>query len=137
MRPTWRRSSTSSQSVPVGVRRADATSTIRSTWPRRLMMCCANAVPRSKRSVTLATRQPSCSSPTRFATGTRTSSRNSSQKWSSPSMVRIGRTVMPSLCIGRISQRDPLVLGGVGVGADEQLAVVGDLRRGCTRSSGR
>ena len=78
------------------------------------MMCCANAVPRSKRSVTLATRQPSFSSPTRFATGTRAPSRNTSQKWLSPSIVRIGRTSTPGWCMSRISQVMPRCFGASG-----------------------
>ena len=64
------------------------------------------------------------------ATGTRTSSRNSSQKWLSPSMVRIGRTSTPGWCMSRISQVMPLCLGAVGVGAHQQLAVVGHVRPG-------
>ena len=75
------------------------------------MMCCANAVPRSKRSVTLATRQPSFSAPTRFSTGTRASSRKTSQKWLSPSIVRIGRTFTPGWCMSRMSQVMPLCFG--------------------------
>ena len=91
------------------------------------MMCCANAVPRSKRSVTLATRQPSFSAPTRFSTGTRASSRKTSQKWLSPSIVRIGRTVDARLVHVEDQPGDARVLRRVGVGADEQLAVVGDV----------
>ncbi len=75
------------------------------------MMCWAKAVPRSNRSVTLVTRQPSFSSPTRSETGTRASSRNTSQKWLSPSIVFMGRTSTPGWCMSRISQVMPLCLG--------------------------
>ncbi len=78
------------------------------------MMCWAKAVPRSKRRVTLVTRQPSFSSPTRLVTGTRAPSRNTSQKWLSPSMVFMGRTSTPGWCMSRISQVIPLCLGASG-----------------------
>ena len=100
--------------MPSAVRRAWASATSFRTWARIVMMCCANAVPRSKRSVTLVTRQPSFSAPTRLATGTRTSSRNTSQKWLSPSIVRIGRTSTPSLRMSRISHEMPLCFGASG-----------------------
>ena len=60
-----------------------------------------NAVPRSKLNVTIATRQPSFSAPTRLATGMRTSSRNISLNSLSPCAVRIGRTSRPGTSIGR------------------------------------
>ncbi len=65
------------------------------------------AVPRSKLSVTMATRQPSFSLPTRFATGTRTSSKNTSQNSVLPSMVRSGRTSIPGRRMGTISHVMP------------------------------
>ena len=86
-----------------------------------------NAVPRSKLSVTLVTRQPSFSSPTSCSAGTRTSSRNTSQNSDEPSIVSIGRTSMPGRSIGQDEPRDALVLGRVGVGAREQLAELPDL----------
>ena len=55
----------------------------------------------------MATRQPSFSSPTRLATGTRTSSRNSSLNSDEPRTVRSGRTSMPGVSIGRMSQVMP------------------------------
>ena len=94
------------------------------------MMCCAKAVPRSKRSVTLVTRQPSFSSPTRFATGTRASSRNTSQKWLSPSMRAHRAHLDAGLVHVEDQPGDALVLRRVGVGAHEQLAVVGDVGAG-------
>ena len=66
------------------------------------------AVPRSKPNVTIVTRQPSFSSPTRLATGTRTSSRNSSANSVDPAMVRSGRTSMPGVSIGMTNQVMPL-----------------------------
>ena len=66
-----------------------------------------NAVPRSKDSVTMVTRQPSFSSPTRFSTGMRTSLRKSSANSVVPPMVRRGRISMPAASMGRISQVMP------------------------------
>ena len=86
-----------------------------------------NAVPRSYFSVTFVTRQPSFSAPTRFATGTRTSVRNTSANSDEPSTVFSGRTSMPGRSIGRISHEMPAVLRRVGIGAHEELADVGDL----------
>ena len=65
------------------------------------------AVPRSKLSVTMVTRQPSFSSPTRLATGTRTSSRNSSANSVDPAMVWSGRMSTPGVSIGRMSHEMP------------------------------
>ena len=70
-----------------------------------------NAVPRSKLSVTMVTRQPSFSSPTRFATGMRTSSKNTSQNSAVPSIVSSGRMSMPGVFIGTINQLMPLCFG--------------------------
>ena len=55
----------------------------------------------------MVTRQPSFSSPTRLATGTRTSLRNSSANSSVPAMVRSGRISIPGESIGRTSQVIP------------------------------
>ena len=71
-------------------------------------------VPRSKLRVTLATRQPSFSSPTRFSTGMRTSSRNSSANSAEPWTVTRGRTSMPGRSIGMMSQVMPLCFGESG-----------------------
>ncbi len=65
------------------------------------------AVPRSKLRVTIVTRQPSFSSPTRLATGTRTSSRNSSPNSVEPAMVCSGRKSMPGRSMGMTSQVMP------------------------------
>ncbi|CAM5487005.1 hypothetical protein SMICM304S_11125 [Streptomyces microflavus] len=43
----------------------------------------------------MVTRQPSFSAPTRFRTGTRTSSRKTSANSVDPASVRSGRTVIP------------------------------------------
>ena len=45
----------------------------------------------------MAQSQPRCSWPTRFSTGTFTSSKNTSLTSRPPSMVWIGRTVMPGV----------------------------------------
>jgi hypothetical protein len=73
------------------------------------------AVPRSKLNVTMATRHPSSSGPTRLATGTRTSSRNTSLNSVDPAMVRNGRISMPGLSIGRISHVMPRCFGASGL----------------------
>ena len=69
-----------------------------------------NAVPRSKLSVTMATRHPSFSSPT-VDDGHRTSSKNTSQNSEVPSMVSSGRTSMPARSIGTISHVMPWCFG--------------------------
>ncbi|MDT4876244.1 hypothetical protein FQZ97_1116720 [compost metagenome] len=76
---------------------------LRSSWLamvfRRLSICLVWPMPvrpvRSWVSRYLAQVQPSFSRPTRFSTGTRTSSRNTSLTSCSPSRVMVGRTVMP------------------------------------------
>lgn len=71
-------------------------------------------MPRSNDSVTIVTRQPSFSSPTRWVTGTRTSSRNTSANSADPARVRSGRTVMPGASMGMASQVMPRCLGAAG-----------------------
>ena len=61
-----------------------------------------------------ATRQPSLTSPTTLATGTRTSSRKTSLKWESPVICRSGRTVMPGTCMSTMSMVMPSRLGRPG-----------------------
>ena len=56
---------------------------------------------RSKPRVPIATFQPPSTAPTTALSGTKTSSRNTSLNSVSPSMWRSGRTVTPSLSIGR------------------------------------
>ena len=53
--------------------------------------------------MTIVTRQPSFSSPTRFATGMWTSLRKSSANSVVPSIVRSGRISIPGVSIGMIS----------------------------------
>ena len=55
----------------------------------------------------MVTRQPSFSSPTRLATGTRTLSKKSSANSVDPAMVRSGRKSMPGRSMGRISHVMP------------------------------
>ena len=62
------------------------------------------------------TRQPSFSSPTRLTTGTRTSSRKTSQNSVLPSIARSGRMSMPAASIGTISQVIPACLRTPGSG---------------------
>ena len=92
------------------------------------MMCCANAVPRSKRSVTLVTRQPSFSAPTRFVDG---HARLVEEQLAEVALAVEGPH-RPDLDAGLVHVEDQpgdaLVLRRVGVGADQQLAVVGDVR---------
>ncbi len=78
------------------------------------MSSLTNAVPRSYFSVTLVMRHPSFSAPTRFATGTRTSVRNTSANSDEPSNVFNGRTSIPGRSIGRISHEMPLCFGASG-----------------------
>ena len=54
--------------------------------------------------------QPSPSAPTRFATSTSTSSKNTSAKCAAPLMSRSGRTVMPGLFMGISKYVMPSVL---------------------------
>ena len=56
---------------------------------------------RSLPSVTLASRQPSFTSPTRLAAGMRTSVKNTSLKLGTPVIVRMGRISMPAGPSGR------------------------------------
>ncbi len=58
-----------------------------------------NAVERSCPRLVRAIVQPPFSSPTRLSTGTRTSSKNTSEKCEPPVMSRSGRLVSPSLCM--------------------------------------
>ena len=94
------------------------------------------AVPRSKLKVTMATRQPSFSSPTRLATGTRTSSKNLAELLGAGDAAQRA-DVDAGRVHGQDQPADALVLGGLGVGADEELAVVGDLGVRTSRSSSR
>ena len=55
----------------------------------------------------MVTRQPSFSSPTRLATGMRTSLRKSSANSVVPSMVRSGRISIPGESMGMMSQVMP------------------------------
>ena len=57
---------------------------------------------RSLPSVTLASDQPSFSSPTRFSAGSRTSVRNTSLKVWAPVISTIGRISMPGTSIGQM-----------------------------------
>ena len=70
-------------------------------------MSLAQAVPRSKESVTFVTRQPSFSLPTRHSTGTRTFSRKTSENSPEPSSVGSGRISMPGRSMGIASQVMP------------------------------
>ncbi len=65
------------------------------------------AVPRSKLSVTMVTRQPSFSSPTRLSTGTRTSSRNNWANSVEPAMVASGRISTPGARMSMMSHEMP------------------------------
>ena len=62
----------------------------------------------------MVTRQPSFSSPTRLATGTRTPSRNSSANSVDPAMVRSGRMSMPGRVHGHDQPGDAPVAGSSG-----------------------
>ena len=71
-------------------------------------------VPRSNENVTMATRQPSFSAPTRLTIGTRASSKNTSANSLEPTMVLISRISTPGLSIGNITQVMPLCFGASG-----------------------
>ena len=73
-----------------------------------------NEAPRSLASVVFATRQPSCSGPMRFSTGTSTSSKKTSLNSLSPVIWRSGRTSTPGAVIGIASIEIPLWFGAAG-----------------------
>ncbi len=124
--PMRRRISGSSQApVLLAISRKPLTSSI--DWKNSE----TNAVPRSNPRVTIVTRQPSFSSPTRFSTGIRTSSKKSSANSVEPAIVRSGRTSIPGDSISMTEPGDPAVTTSFGSGADQQLAVVGDLGVRC------
>ena len=120
--PAWRRTPGSAQAP---VRRARATVADRSS--KASSRSPTKAVPRSKLRVTMVTRQPSFSSPTRLATGTRTSSRKSSANSVEPAMVRQGADLHPGRVHGQDQPRDAPVAAVLRPGPDQQLAVVGHL----------
>ena len=93
------------------------------------------AVPRSKDKVTMVTRQPSFSSPTRLATGTRTSLRNSSAN----SVRALDGAQRPDLDPGRVHGHDEPGDAAVALvaRAHEQLAEVGHVGVATSRSSSR
>ncbi len=111
MRPISRRSPASSQRVAPLLVIVFASSARSRTSSIDSSTSDTNAVPRSKLSVTMVTRQPSFSSPTRLATGTRTSSKNTSQNSAVPSMVSSGRMSIPGVSMGTIIQVMPLCFG--------------------------
>jgi len=63
--------------------------------------------PRSCSSWAIVCLNAAPSTPTRFATGTRTSVKNTSQKWRLVVMSVIGRTSMPGVSIGTITSLMP------------------------------
>ncbi|MNP25551.1 hypothetical protein D3C76_1183640 [compost metagenome] len=63
--------------------------------------------PRSKPAVAIATCQPCPSAPMRLATGTRTSSKNTSAKASLPLSALIGRMLTPGASSGTIRNDKP------------------------------
>ena len=82
------------------------------------------AVPRSKLSVVMVTRQPSFSSPSRLATGTRTASRNNSPNSVEPAIVSKRPEVDAGTVHGQDQPGDTPVTAVLGPGPDEQLAEV-------------
>ena len=62
----------------------------------------------------MVTRHPSFSSPTLLATGTRTSSRNTSENSASPRIVSSGRISIPGVSMGTITHEIPRCLGASG-----------------------
>ncbi len=95
------------------------------------------AVPRSKLRVTMVTRQPSFSSPTRLATGTRTSSRNSSANSVEPAMVCEGPDVDPGRVHGQDQPRDAPVAAVLGARCGPAARSSRPPRRARSRSSAR
>ena len=87
-----------------------------------------NEAPRSLASVVLATRQPACSGPMRFSTGTATSSRNTSLNSRSPVIWRSGRTSTPARVHRDRQHRDSLVRRGARIGSHQRDAQVGEGR---------
>src|SRR5439155_959655 len=77
---------------------------------------------RSNWSVVIATCQPSFSRPTRFAFGTRTSSKNTSLNSASPVICTSGRTVIPGLRMSTSRYEMPRCFGAAHLlGVDELL----------------
>ena len=113
---------------PSGERCASATSC--RSCERIVMMCCANAVPRSKRSVTLVTRQPS------FSVADAVGDRHAHlvEEHLAEVALAVDGPHRPDLDARLVHVEDQpgdaLVLRRVGVGAHEQLAVVGDVGPG-------
>ena len=93
--------------------------------------------PRSCSICRITWRKLPLSSPTRFSAGTRTSSKNTSQKWSLPVMSLIGVIVMPGRAHVDDQLGQALVGRRVGIGAGDQVDPVGRSRRPRSRSSGR
>ena len=83
---------------------------------------------RSPASVEPATRQPSPVAPTRYESGMRTSSRNTSLKSTSPPMWRSGRTVDARRVQVDDEVGEPAALRDVRIGAGEADREVGDVR---------
>ena len=65
-------------------------------------------------SVALAVRQPSPTSPTRIASGTVASVKNTSLNPEAPAMLRIGRTSTPGWCMSMMNAVRPLCFGASG-----------------------
>ena len=87
-----------------------------------------NVVPRSLANVVLATRQPSCSGPMRFSTGTSTSSRKTSLNSLFPVIWRSGRISTPLAVIGIASIEIPLCGGASGSVRTSAMAQFGEAR---------
>ena len=98
---------------------------------RMVMMCCTKAVPRSKRRVTFATRQPSFSSPMRFAIGHAGAVEEDLAEVAVALEGVEGADVHAGLVHRQDQPGDALVLRQASaIGADEELAVVGDVGAG-------
>ena len=95
-----------------------------------------NAVPRSCASVVFATAQPLCSAPTRWSSGTNTSSKNTSLNSASPVICTSGRTSMPGACMSTTRYEMPLCFGASGSVRARQMPQRGELRVATSTPSG-
>ena len=86
------------------------------------------SVPRSCRSVVIATCQPPPTSPRRFSAGTRTPVKKISLNSASPVICRSGRTSTPGRVHVDDQVREPGVARRLGVAAREEDAEVGEVR---------
>ena len=118
---------TASRCVAVAPRSATSATSL-FTWTSSRATSAKPSVPRSCRSVVMATSQPPPISPMTFSTGTSTPLRKISLNSGSPVICVSGRTSTPGACMSTIRYVRPACRCGVGVGSRDEDAEVGDVR---------